>query len=316
MQENKVHFNPKIMAVGLNPAWQKTLLFPEFIPGEVNRAAKISLFPAGKGINFARAAGIWGAEVLVCQFLGGQTGKNIKDGLAKERLRHLTVNASSQTRTCTTCLCGKSGQMTELIEPSAEIPSHLVKTLKNKILDRLTSHSGIALCGTYPAGVGADFYADIAATARKSGKPVMLDGVTGVGKTLDAGIHVLKVNKSEFSILSGKKNIFQGAKSFFRRYNVEIAAVTAGPSNAFLFDENGLYEYKLPDCGRILNPIGAGDTVSAVLFSELLRGRMPAEAFRLALGAGTASCFRLKSADFSPKQARNIAGEIRIKKRK
>ena len=136
---------PEIIAVGLNPAWQKTLFFPQFIPGEVNRAVNVSLFPAGKGINFARAAKIWGAEVLVSQFLGGETGSLIKEGLKQEKIKHLTVDVASQTRTCTTCLCGKSNQMTELIEPSAKIPSRLANALKSKTIGKISLFSGVAL---------------------------------------------------------------------------------------------------------------------------------------------------------------------------
>ncbi len=305
---------PEIIAVGLNPAWQKTLFFPQFIPGEVNRAVNVSLFPAGKGINFARAAKIWGAEVLVSQFLGGETGSLIKEGLKQEKIKHLTVDVASQTRTCTTCLCGKSNQMTELIEPSAKIPSRLANALKSKTIGKISLFSGVALCGTYPAGVDANFYADIAKAAKKMAMPVMLDCVSGIEKTLDAGINVLKVNKSEFSVLSGKKDILKGAESFFSKYDIQTIAITAGPDKAYLFQKKDFFEYKLPDSGKIVNPIGAGDTVSGVFFSELLSGTIPHEAFRRGLGAGTASCLRLKSADFSPIKARDIARKIMIRK--
>ncbi|MFZ2657514.1 MAG: PfkB family carbohydrate kinase [Victivallales bacterium] len=316
MRQDEVHRKRELIAVGLNPAWQKTLCFPEFIPGGVNRASSVSLFPAGKGINFARAASIWGAKAIVCQFLGGCTGKLVKDGLRNERISHISVELKSPVRTCTTCICVKTGEVTELIEPSAEVPSNSVRALKKKILEKIPSCAGIALCGTYPGGVGADFYADIASAGRKHGKLVMLDGFKGIEGTLERGISVLKVNRSEFCTLTGETDIFDAARTFFSRYDVRFTAITAGPSKAYVFERDGVCEYKIPCCGKILNPIGAGDTVSAVLLAELARGAMPADAFRLALGAGTASCFNLKSADFSTAQARKFSDRIRIVKKR
>ncbi|OGV57705.1 MAG: hypothetical protein A2X45_19375 [Lentisphaerae bacterium GWF2_50_93] len=315
MLQDEVHQKRELIAVGLNPAWQKTLSFPEFIPGEVNRASSVSLFPAGKGINFARAASIWGAKTTVCQFLGGHTGEFIKEGLREERIRHVSVELNSPVRTCSTCICMKTGKVTELIEPSAPVPSRYVRSLKKKILEKIPSSAGIALCGTYPEGVGAGFYADIASAGKEKGKIVMLDGFKGIGETLEKGVSVLKVNKSEFSSLTGKRDIFEAAKAFFRRYDVRFAAITDGPSKAYLFDMYGVCEYKIPACGKVLNPIGAGDTVSAVLLTELVRGTSPAEAFRKALGAGTASCFNIKSADFSIARAGKFAQKIRILKK-
>ena len=107
-----------------------------------------------------------------------------------------------------------------------------------------------------------------------------------------------------------KKNIYKAAKAFFRKYDVNVLAVTAGPSTSYLFDRNGGYEYSIPSIPGIINPIGAGDTVSAVFFCEFLKGTPLHEAFRLALGAGTASCLDLLPAEFKADKARKIAGKI------
>ena len=50
----------RITALGPNPAWQKTLFFDRFRYGAINRAREMQTFPAGKGINFCRAAACHG----------------------------------------------------------------------------------------------------------------------------------------------------------------------------------------------------------------------------------------------------------------
>ena len=43
---------PVLLVLGPNPAWQKTLFFDAFRPGQVNRAHRLEEFASGKGINF------------------------------------------------------------------------------------------------------------------------------------------------------------------------------------------------------------------------------------------------------------------------
>ena len=101
---NKSRFK-KMLALGPNPAWQKTLFFNELCPGEVNRAHDMQSFASGKGINFCRAARCWGNEqVELLQFAGGDTGKQLCQYLKTEGIPNQTVNTEHATRTCYTCL--------------------------------------------------------------------------------------------------------------------------------------------------------------------------------------------------------------------
>ena len=64
-----------IAVLGPNPAWQKTLFFDRFAYGKINRAKEMQQFPAGKGINFCRAAACHSRAVgRLVQFTGGENG--------------------------------------------------------------------------------------------------------------------------------------------------------------------------------------------------------------------------------------------------
>ncbi|MFA6567710.1 MAG: PfkB family carbohydrate kinase [Victivallales bacterium] len=315
MQGNKDSYRKNIIVLGLNPAWQKILLFPELIPGEINRAVSVSHSPAGKGINFAKAAKTWGGNITVCQFIGGITGENIIRELKNRKIKEISVRTTAPTRVCTTCLSEKKRETTELIEPASQVSPSAAKALKKAVMENLPFCAGVALCGTYPKGVNPDFYADIATAAREKGIPVLLDGFAGIRETLERGVEILKINSMEFGRITGGENIYKAAKSFFRKYDVNMIAITAGSSTSYLFDKSGGYEFSLPRTPKIINPIGAGDTVSAVLFCELLKRTQPHEAFRLALGAGTASCLNLLPAEFKVVDARKIADKIKCVKK-
>ena len=119
-----------IAVLGPNPAWQKTLFFDRFAYGKINRAKEMQQFPAGKGINFCRAAACHSRAVgRLVQFTGGENGVRIQTELAREGMSVFSVRTGGATRCCTTCLCRETGTMTEVIEPSDPADPAEVKML-------------------------------------------------------------------------------------------------------------------------------------------------------------------------------------------
>ena len=134
-----------IVALGPNPAWQKTLFFKEFHYGKVNRAEEMQAFPAGKGINFCRAAACHGrTKAVLIQFTGGENGDRIRRELEREGMPVRSILTGGPTRSCTTCLDRARQVMTEVIEPSfaatpeevAENPDSYTGYYVKKMLDR------------------------------------------------------------------------------------------------------------------------------------------------------------------------------------
>ena len=108
-----------LLVMGANPAWQSTLFFAGLEKNRVNRASLLTNYPAGKGVNFCRAARCFGeADPLLLQFAGGSTGARLCAALDREGIRHETVETEAETRCCITCLDSADHTMTELIEPS------------------------------------------------------------------------------------------------------------------------------------------------------------------------------------------------------
>lgn len=301
-----------IIAVGLNPAWQKTLIFPQLRFYQVNRSEVVNMMASGKGINFVRALNILGRGAKVYQFTGGETGKHICDYLDKENIKHCSIGVASQTRVCTTCLCQKSGKMTELIEPSGFIPPDAAGKFMKEISAAIPSSKGLALCGTFPPGIEESFYAELAAAARKAGVPVLLDAWKGVKPTLEEGVDVLKINSDEIKELTRKCNLKDAVKACLKKYKIKVAAITAGPHNSLLVENGNMWVFKIPRLKKILNPIGAGDTVSAVFFAEYIAGKPLHEAFRTGLAAASASCLHNEAAVFDIDTALEIREKIKV----
>ncbi|KAJ1720074.1 hypothetical protein LPJ61_006212, partial [Coemansia biformis] len=140
-------------------------------------------------------------------------------------------------------------------------------------------------------------------------------------------IDILKVNSSEaLAILASQDSRGDGcqtgddaqpaalarpadfarvAATLAARFSIGIVAVTNGPATAYLADgrTKQCFAFGIPDllastalgAGKyakpaLLNPLGAGDTCSAVMLGHLLSGASAVDAFAAGLAAASASC--------------------------
>ncbi len=305
-----------IIALGPNPAWQKTLFFPEFRYGHVNRADKIMIFPSGKGINFCRAARCWdGLATLLLQFAGGETGHKIQTSLDEEGLKHITVQTPGETRTCTTCLCRKTQVMTEIIDPSYPVPPEQIEEMLRALEENLNNCHAISLLGTVPDGTGCDLYLRTAQIAREHNLPILVDAWQHVDKILNIGGRmILKVNLDELSAITGTLNPQEAFKSCFDKYPLAGIAATDGPGTAFAATRNQVWSYRLPVLEQIVSPLGSGDTTAAVFMSEYLSGQDFGESFASALAAGSANCLTPLCGSYDKAAAEQIRRDIKIEK--
>lgn len=323
-----------ILVLGLNPALQKTLSFDgNWRRGHVNRGRKLVRSIGGKGQQVAHAIdqlGYTHVKVIVAQFLGGSAGAALERIMRAEmpHVHQLTQRTDCQTRTCLTLLgaitdavTGEvSTEATEIIEPSEPIPHADVTALHREISARLSSRqvAGVAISGSLPPGVTAEFYAKTAQEAKRAGARVLLDGVKGVSAALETEcVDVLKVNVDELRRLAQTvahhdeidsfpyMQVSQAATVISKRFPVRHVAITDGSRRAYLFSKGGTsaLEYRLPSSltSKIVNPIGAGDTVSAVLLTHWVDERACDLSGAMAdgLAAGTASCFRVHGSAFA-----------------
>ena len=307
---------PRILALGPNPAWQKTLFFPDFRFNEVNRARRCETCASGKGINFVRAARCHGsADAEVLQFAGGSNGERLERFLADEGLPFTSVRSAAETRCCITCLGGGDRSMTELIEPSGPISREesdaLLELFRRKLAD---GAAGAAFCGTTPDGTDPGFYAKAVKFAAAARIPLLIDAFRGIDEILtgNAAI-VLKINREELALLTGTEGIADGLRKLFASAPaLRFAAITDGPGTACAADGCRFVAYTLPRLDGIVNPIGCGDTASAVLLSGFVAGGDPFRAFRQALGAASANALNAFPGHFERGEEERIAAAIRL----
>lgn len=304
-----------LLVMGANPAWQSTLFFAGLEKNRVNRASLRTNYPAGKGVNFCRAARCFGeADPLLLQFAGGSTGARLCAALDREGIRHETVETGAETRCCITCLDSADHTMTELIEPSSPVTPDEAAQFRTRLLAHIGEAALFAVTGSLPDGTDPALYRQAAEIALTSGVPMVIDAVNGIAPVLELpGRMVLKVNREELLRLAGADTVENAVRNLQQRNRQLAVAVTAGADEALFFDGEEAYRYSIPDL-PVVNPLGAGDTAAAVLSSALAAGVEPPEAFRRALAAASANCLSEQAGQFRPEQYRQILPLVQIRK--
>lgn len=267
-----------ILTVCLNPTFQNTMLFDSFTLGEVNRCLTHFLDASGKGMNTARILSQLGEEASLLTHLGGVRKEEMLNLCKKDKVEILSADSGSEIRTCTTIIA--KGQCTELVEePFAVEPSTELK-IRQLYSNALKRADAVIICGTRAPGYSENLYSDFTFEAKQQGKFVLLD-VKGhdLLSSLPFRPDVIKPNLSEFmktffnetigeqeATEECKAKVIAKMESLHTLYGCSIV-LSRGKEDTWLFD--GSF-YTCPVIsGHVINTIGCGDTLSAVLTSRL-----------------------------------------------
>lgn len=303
-----------ILAIGANPAWEKVLHFGVLRPGEVNRAGRCGGYPAGKAGNFCRALQrLGGTPGRQLTFLGGLNGQRYLDACRQEGLECVAIDVPEETRCCINCV-QEDGTMTELVEPGAPISPRAAADFRNQLVCEIPAAAALAICGSIPKGTEEDFMEQIALYAGQAGLPLLVDNVDFCRRLRGNGDRiVVKINADEVRKCTGEADVPSALRLLHEQFPRLSCGITDGPGCAWLLDPFGgsIVRFELPRLESIVNPLGAGDTCSAVFISRLLDGFNAAEAFADALCAASASCLTDICGDFSTQKAL----ELRMKTR-
>jgi len=309
---NKSRFK-KTLALGPNPAWQKTLFFNELALGEVNRAHDMEIYASGKGVNFCRAAKSWGNEKAeLLQFTGGDTGRQLCEYLEKEGISNQTVETERATRTCYTCL-SVDHPMTELIEPSFAINKNEMRQFHDLIRQNISRFAGVAFCGTLPNESSIEIYRHAAEIIKEANLPILIDAWQNITSVLEVGGEIIfKVNAEEIKLVANEKDTIVAIKKTLKKYKLKAVAVTDGAGKAYLACADKLYIYELPLLEKITSALGCGDTNASIFLSEYLAGTPIEDAFAKALAAASANCLTAMCGDFIKETAIELYAKIKI----
>ena len=194
--------DPVILLAGLTPAWQQTLVFDAFTPGEVNRAREVYWNASGKVLNAAAAVRWLGGDGLAVAPVGGPAVAAFDRELDALGIRRRWIATESSTRVCTTILDRARGTMTELVENGRPLAPAELEAYLAAYAEEAARADVAVMSGSLPLGTPDEYYREL---VRRTPCPAVLDfrgpGLLGV---LDLKPLVVKPNRQELAETLGR----------------------------------------------------------------------------------------------------------------
>ena len=252
--------------------------------GEVNRAKGEDCVLGGKGINVSGVLAELGCRSTALGFVAGETGAWLERGLAAQGMTRINVKI-------------KAGQETELNGAGPDIPESAMEQLEAQ-LDQLAEGDILILAGSIPSSLPQTTYERLLARLEGHGVHTVVDATRDLlVNVLQYHPFLIKPNNHELGEIVGRTlttdaDITAAARTLQEKGARNVLVSMAG-DGALLLDEKGEVHRIGTPKGRVVNSVGAGDSMVAGFVAGYLRSGSYREALRLGTACGSATAFSL-----------------------
>ncbi|MDO4765953.1 MAG: 1-phosphofructokinase [Eubacteriales bacterium] len=280
-----------IYTVTLNPSLDYIVKVRDFKVGELNRTEDDYINVGGKGIMVSKLLTNLQTPNIALGFLGGFTGKYILDWFERNGLNHDFTEVKGNTRINVKL---KSDTESEI---NAQGPC-ISKEEQHIFLDKvkqLSKGDTLIISGSNISGADSDIILQMIEICRKKGADFVID-TTGKSlmETLTYQPLLIKPNLVELGELFGKEIRSEEEAIIYGKKCLEAGAkyviISMGDRGALFLDGvQSYYAKAIP--GKLVNSVGAGDSMIAGFIAAFQRDHCPLDSFRYAVAAGTATAF-------------------------
>ena len=282
-----------IYTVTFNPALDYIVNMDNLKLGETNRSTSEMILSGGKGINVSIVLKNLGFDNVALGFVAGFTGEEIENGTRKLGITTDFIHLKEGLSRINVKL--KASEETEVNGTGPIISENELNALYGK-LENLKKDDILVLAGSVPNTLPQDIYEKIMEMLQDKGIKIVVDA------TKDLLLNVLKYkpflikpNNHELSEIFGveiktEQKIIDYAKKLQDKGARNVLVSRAG-DGAILIAENGdIYKSPAPK-GKVVNSVGAGDSMVAGFIAGYLKNNNYEEAFKTGVASGSASAF-------------------------
>lgn len=285
-----------IYTVTLNPAIDYVVsLDKELRTGTINRNQAEDFQFGGKGVNVSNVLRALGMKTAALGFVAGFTGAALERGLWEMGLETDFVHAASGMTRINVKI--KAGEETEINGIGPMIRSDELEMFFGK-LDMIAAGDVLVLSGSMPSCLPDDTYEQIMRRLDGHGVRIVVDASGKLlMRTLAYHPFLIKPNHHELGEIFGRPletdEEIVGCARRLQTMGARNVLVSMAGDGALLLDETGnTYRTGCPK-GKVVNSVGAGDSMVAGFLAGYLRTGDYAQALRLGIAAGSATAFSL-----------------------
>lgn len=288
-----------IYTVTLNPSLDYFLSVEHFSIGKTNRSTEEVYRPGGKGINVSWVLHNLGLESTALGFLAGFTGQEIKRQMESTGITTDFIELPRGMSRLNVKI--KQMDATEINASGPVLSEENLKQLRQK-LAVLKKEDILILSGSLPGSVPTDIYKTLMEEVQGKEIPVIVDAIgDALLKTLPLHPFLIKPNHQELSELfcvelTTREQVVPYAKKL-QEQGARNVLVSLGGAGAVLLDQNGMVHESDVPRGKLINAVGAGDSMVAGFLTGYLEKQDMEHAFCMGVAAGSASAFSEGLAD-------------------
>lgn len=278
-----------IVTVTANPSVDRTFEVDQLLRGQVVRATRHRVDPAGKGLNVSRALHANGHDTAAVLPIGGSEGRQLLELLEGSGVTVIAVPIAGAIRSNVTVI-EPDGTLTKINEPGPTLSAAELDGLVDAASAASADAAWLVLSGSLPPGAGDDLLGDLISRGRAAGARTAVDSSgPSLAAALEASPDLIKPNASELAEISGRPletlgDAIEAARLLVRR-GARTVLASLGPDGALLVADEGELHAEL----AVREPnstVGAGD---ATLAGYLSAADDPTTALRAAVAFGAAA---------------------------
>jgi 1-phosphofructokinase len=282
-----------IYTITFNPALDYIVRVEDFKLGEVNRTSYEEVYAGGKGINVSIVLENLGVENKALGYIAGFTGDEIERKVKSFGCKTDFIKLKSGMSRINVKL--KSNEESEINGQGPNITDDDLEELYEK-LDLLNKGDILVLAGSIPVTLPKNIYEIIMNRLSHKGIRFIVDA-TGelLLNVLKYEPFLIKPNHYELADLFNatiktEEDIIIYAKKLREMGARNVLISRAGDGAIFITENNDVIKSEVPN-GKLINSVGAGDSMVGGFIAGYLKSESLEEAFKMGVATGSASAF-------------------------
>lgn len=282
-----------IYTVTFNPALDYVMNLKELQSKDINRTESEQLYYGGKGINVSVILSRLGVENKALGFLAGFSGKKIEEMLNAENINNDFVYLKKGYTRINVKI--KAEKDYDINAQGPDIDADEINALFDK-LEKLEKGDYLVLAGSIPNSLPNDIYEKILAKLQNKGVNFAVDA-TGdlLLNVLKYKPFLIKPNHHELGDIFKVEVKDEAEIAYYAKKLQEMGArnvlVSRSKDGATLVDEFGEVHSMGNVAGKVINPVGCGDSMVAGFVAGFTKSNDYHYALKLGSACGNATAF-------------------------
>ena len=282
-----------IYTITLNPALDYIIAIEQIQLNEINTSQDEHILPGGKGINVSIILKRLEVDSIALGFISGFTGEEIKRLVETEKIKTDFINLKTGTSRINVKILEEEKE-TAINSKGPAVNNKSIEELYQK-LDVLKKDDILVLSGSTPKGIDESIYEKICEKIKEKNIKIVVDSTKNLLlNTLKYQPFLIKPNHHELgeifnTEITNKDEALEYAK-ILQQNGARNVLVSMGSKGSVLLDENGkTYKKDVIKNKKVINTVGAGDSMVAGFLAGYLKYQNYEEALKLGIASATAT---------------------------